>query len=132
LENYARPARKSLAKGSHQSFVVGIWVPTVDIDDSEEAFVMKAELPGVQNYDGSVHIENNVLTNKGEKKTGIENNKRLRVGGHYGCFIWSFTPPQSVKIDVEAVEAEFKNGALKLTIPKVEKARPLQIDVDIK
>jgi len=130
LDRYGRSARKSLSKSDHQSFETGDWMPTVDIDESEEAFTIKAELPGVEKEDVSVHIENSVLTIRGEKKTETPDKKRHRVECAYGSFIRSFTLPQAVNVD--EVKAEYKNGILNLTVPKSAAAKPKQIDVKIK
>ncbi len=130
LDRYSRSARKSLAKSDDRTFEVGDWMPVVDIDETEDAFVVKAELPGVEKDDVSVNIDNDVLTIKGEKKTETEDKKRHRIECTYGSFVRSFTLPQAVK--TEMVEAEYKNGVLNLTIPKSEEAKPKQIEVKIK
>ena len=130
LDRYGRSARKSLAKSDDQAFEVGDWMPVVDIDETEDAFVVKAELPGVEKDDVSVNIDNGVLTIKGEKKIETEDKKRHRVECAYGSFVRSFTLPQEIK--AEKIEAEYKNGVLTLTIPKSEEAKPKQIEVKVK
>ncbi len=130
LDRYSRSARKSLAKSDDRTFEVGDWMPLVDINETEDAFAVKAELPGVDKDDVSVDIDNGVLTIRGEKKVETKDKKRHRIECAYGSFVRSFTLPQSVNMD--KVEAEYKNGVLNLTIPKSEEAKPKQIEVNIK
>ena len=130
LDRYARTGRRTLATNDSATLEVGDWMPVVDIEETDEAFVVKAELPGVEKNDVSVNIENGILTIKGEKKTETEDKKRHRVECSYGSFIRSFTLPQSIK--PEKVEAEYKNGILNLTIPKAEEVKPKQIEIKVK
>jgi len=130
LDRYSRSSRKSLAKSDDKTFEVGDWMPVVDIDETDDAFLVKAELPGVEKNDVNVNIENGVLTIRGEKKTETEDKKRHRVECAYGSFVRSFSLPQAIK--AEKVEAEYKNGILNLTIPKSEETKPKQIEVKIK
>jgi len=130
LDRYGRSARKSLAKSDDKAFEIGDWMPVVDIDETDDAFIVKAELPGVEKDDVSVNIDNGVLTIKGEKKTATEDKKRHRVECTYGSFVRSFTLPQAIK--TEKVEAKYKNGILNLTIPKSEEEKPKQIAIKVK
>jgi len=130
LDRYGRSSRKTLAKSDDKTFEVGDWMPQVDISETKEAFIVKAELPGVEKEDVNVNFENSVLTIRGEKKVETEDKKRHRVECAYGSFIRSFTLPQTIKAD--KIEAVYKNGILNLTIPKAEEAKPKQIEVKIK
>jgi HSP20 family protein len=130
LDRYGRSSRKTLAKSDDKTFEVGDWMPQVDISETEEAFIVKAELPGVKKEDVNVNFENSILTIRGEKKVETEDKKRHRVECAYGSFIRSFTLPQTIKAD--KIEAVYKNGILSLTIPKAEEAKPKQIEVKIK
>jgi HSP20 family protein len=130
LDRYNQAPRKSLTRGSDSIFEVGDWLPVVDIEENKDAYLVKAELPGVKKEDVSVNIDNGVLTIKGEKKSEIKDKKQHRVECSYGSFVRSFTLPQTVK--AEKVEAEYKNGILNLTIPKSEEAKPKQIEVKVK
>lgn len=130
LDRYNRSSRKTLANANDRNFEVGDWMPVVDIEETEDAFSVKAELPGVEKEDVSINIDKGVLTIKGEKKTETEDKKRHRVECSYGSFVRSFTLPQSIKVD--DVEAEYNNGILNLTIPKSEEAKPREIEVKIK
>ena len=97
--------------------------------ENEGSFIIKVELPGVDKDDVKVHIDNGTLTIKGEKKVEKKDEKRHRVECVYGSFVRSFTLPQDV--DIEKVAAGYKNGILSLTIPKLEKAKPKQIEVHV-
>lgn len=130
LDKYGRTARRSMAASDRAAFEVGDWMPVVDIEETDDAFIVKAELAGVKKEDVNVSIENGVLTIKGEKKTGSEDKKRHRIECSYGSFIRSFTLPQSV--NHENVEAEYKDGILNLRIPKAEAIKPKQIEVKVK
>ncbi|RKZ95793.1 MAG: Hsp20/alpha crystallin family protein [Gammaproteobacteria bacterium] len=130
LDHYNRSSRKTLANSGDRSFEVGDWMPVVDIEETEDAFSIKAELPGVEKDDVSINIDKGVLTIKGEKKTETEDKKRHRVECSYGSFVRSFTLPQSIKVD--KVEAQYNNGILNLTIPKSEEAKPKEVEVKIK
>ncbi len=130
VDRYNRSARKSLVKYDDKSFEVGDWMPTVDISETDDAFIVKAELPGVEKDDVSVKIEDGVLTIKGEKKSEIEDEQKHRIECTYGSFVRSFTLPQATKSD--SIKAEYKNGILNLTIPKSEEVKPKEIEIKIK
>ena len=128
LDRYSRSARKSAA-GDNRQIEAGDWMPVVDIAETDNDFIVRTELPGVDKDDVHVNINNGVLTIKGEKKSETKDAKRHRVECAYGSFVRSFTLPQDV--DVEKVEAGYKHGILNLTIPKQEKAKPKQIEVKV-
>ena len=130
LDRYGRPSQKALAKSDEKNFEVGDWMPVVDIYETDDDFIVKAELPGVDKDDVHVHIENGILTIRGEKRTETEDKKQHRIECSYGAFVRSFTLPQSIKTG--EIEAEYKEGVLHLTLPKSEEAKPNQIEVKIK
>ena len=109
-----------------------IWNPDVDIQDSENEVIIKAELPGMEQSDVNVSIQDNVLTLKGEKKQEKEEKEQNfhRVERTYGSFTRVFTLPATVVADKAA--AEYKNGILTITLPKVEEAKPKEIDIEVK
>ncbi|MCS5586500.1 MAG: Hsp20/alpha crystallin family protein [Gammaproteobacteria bacterium] len=111
-------------------FEKGDWMPAVDIEEDDKSYMVNAELPGVHKDDVHVTIDNNVLTIKGEKNAETEDTKRHRVERTYGSFVRSFTLPHAVKTD--NIKAEFVDGVLSLTITKVAKAKPKQVEVKIK
>ena len=109
----------------------GAWVPAVDIYETHESLILKAELPGIAKEDVSVEVEDNTLTLKGEKKfeAEVKEENYHRVERSYGNFQRSFTLPATV--DQEKVKAKFKDGILEITLPKVEEAKPKQIKVEV-
>jgi len=112
--------------------VSSYWTPAVDITEQENEYIVKMELPGVSKEDVKISLESNILTIRGEKKQEREEkNKSLhRVERLYGSFQRSFTLPTSVKSD--KIDAFFKDGVLSVTLPKMEEAKPKQIDVKVK
>jgi HSP20 family protein len=105
------------------------WTPPVDMYEGDEAFTLKAELPGFSKDDVQVEIKDNRLTLKGERKreTDVKEAQHHRVERVYGAFQRSIKLPAVV--DAEKAEAVFKDGVLKLTLPKAEKAKPKQISI---
>ena len=107
------------------------WAPAVDIFETEHQLVVKADLPDVNPQDLDIRVENNILTIRGERKFENEVNEEnyLRVERSYGSFSRSFSLANSVKSD--AIKADYQNGALTLSIPKREEAKPKQIKVNV-
>lgn len=111
------------------------WVPSVDIKETENDLILKADVPGVEMKDIDVQVENGTLTVRGERKfeTVTTGDKKEgswhRVERSYGTFERAFSLPETV--DVEAVKADYKNGVLTITIPKKEVAKPRQIKVAV-
>src|SRR5881275_1760191 len=94
------------------------WSPAVDIYETENELVLKADLPDVKKEDIEVHVENQTLTLKGERRFEKDDSVRghHRLERAYGTFERSFTVPSSV--DSEKVAAEYKNGVLTVRLPK--------------
>lgn len=109
----------------------GSWNPAVDIYETKESIVLKAELPGLDKKDFSIEVKDNLLTLKGERKFEKETKEEnyYRMERAYGSFTRSFTLPTSV--DKDKVKAKFKDGILEVTIPKTEAAKPKQVNVDV-
>jgi HSP20 family protein len=107
------------------------WSPAVDVFEDKEAVKIIAELPGVKPEEVKLSIENNLLTLRGEKKqVAEEKTERVhRYERSYGMFERSFALPNTV--DAERVEARFENGLLTIHLPKVERARPREIQVQV-
>ncbi len=108
------------------------WTPRVDIYEDADKVVLKAELPGIEPKDVDIHIDENTLYLKGERKIDSEVNEENlhRVERAYGTFARTFTLPTSV--ESEKVSAEYKDGVLKVTLPKREESKPKQIKVAAK
>lgn len=105
------------------------WWPRVDVLESKEAFVIKAELPGVNKSDVKITLRENLLTIKGEKKQEKEEkeNNFHRIERSYGSFERAFSLPAGVKSD--KIDAAYKDGILTITLPKVEEVKPKEIEV---
>ncbi len=105
------------------------WSPSVDIFETEGEIVVKAELPGMDRKDITLHLENNVLTLRGERKFQKEKKDENyhRIERCYGNFSRSFSIP--VTVDEEKIGADYKDGVLKIMLPKKEQARPEQIKI---
>ena len=109
----------------------GSWAPAVDIFEQGSDIVLKAELPGVDAKDVDIRVENNTLTLRGERKFDNEVNKENyhRVERAYGTFSRSFTLPTIV--DTEKIKADYRDGVLRVTLPKKEEAKPKQIAISV-
>jgi HSP20 family protein len=107
------------------------WAPAVDIYETEQELVVKADLPDVDPKDLDIRVANNILTLRGERKFEKKVNEEnyLRVERSYGSFSRSFTLANTV--NSEAIKAEYHNGVLTLNIPKREEAKPKQIKVNV-
>jgi HSP20 family protein len=107
------------------------WAPAVDIFETEHSLVVKADLPEIKPEELDIRVENNILTIRGERKFEKQVNEKnyLRVERAYGSFSRSFSLANTVNPD--AIQAEYKNGVLMLTIPKREEAKPKQIKVRV-
>ncbi len=109
----------------------GSWAPAVDIYEHEGTIVLKAELPGVDPKDVDVRVENNLLTLRGERKFDHEVKRESyhRVERSYGAFSRSFTLPNVV--DTQNIKAEYRDGVLRMSLPKREEAKPKQIQINV-
>ncbi len=107
------------------------WAPAVDIYETPNELVVKADLPDVNEKDIDVRIENNLLTIRGERKfeKSVSEENFLRVERTYGAFSRSFSLPNTV--NSEAIGAEYKNGVLTVTLPKREESKPRQVKVAV-
>ena len=107
----------------------GAWSPPVDIFETDEALVMKAELPGFSKDDISIEMKENTLVIKGERKREdeVKEGSYHRTERVYGAFQRSFLLPTTV--DQEKVRAGYKDGVLELRLPKVQAAQPKRIAV---
>ena len=108
------------------------WSPAVDIFETENELVLKADVPEVALQDIDVHVENETLTLSGERKFATEDNSKgfHRIERSYGHFTRSFSVPTTV--DAEKVSAEYQNGVLTVKLPKKEAAKPRQVKIAVK
>jgi HSP20 family protein len=122
------PAR--LGEGKEESITVAEWAPLVDITEDDKEYIIKTELPEVKKDDVKVSVENGLLTIVGERKFEKEENKKYhRVERAYGRFMRSFVLPEGV--DPDKVNAEFRDGVLKVHLAKSEQTKPKQIEVKV-
>ena len=100
------------------------WSPAVDVYETENELVLKADLPDVDPKNVEVQFENGTLTLKGNRKFEEEKNGKgyHRIERSYGSFVRAFSLPETV--DPEKVKADFKNGVLTVTLPKSERSSP--------
>ncbi len=110
--------------------VNGKWNPVVDIYENDSNIVIKADLPGLKKEDLSIDIKDRVLTFKGERVIDEEVKREdfYRRERRYGKFERAFSVPGSVEID--NIIAEFKDGVLKIDIPKPEERKPKQVTIN--
>jgi HSP20 family protein len=108
------------------------WSPAVDIYETENELVLKADLPDVELKDIDVRVENQTLTVAGERKFEHRANGKgyHRIERNYGNFTRSFAVPNT--FDTDQIGAAYKNGVLTVTLPKKEAAKPRQIKVEVK
>ncbi|MFL5780273.1 MAG: Hsp20/alpha crystallin family protein [Thermoleophilaceae bacterium] len=105
------------------------WVPAMDLVESDEQFVLRADLPGLSEDDVSIEIRDNTLTISGERKSEFEQKERgwYRVERSTGAFSRSLALPEG--IDAGAVSAEFDKGVLEVRIPKPEQRKPRRVEI---
>ena len=114
-----------------EALTVAEWAPVVDIVEDDNQYVITVELPGLKKEDIKVGVQNDVLTISGERKYEKEekDKKFHRVERAYGSFSRRFTIPENS--DGEKVSAEFKDGILRVHLPKTETVKPKQIEVAV-
>lgn len=115
----------------NEMFTVADWTPSADISETDTAYLIKAEIPGVNKEDVKVTIQDGMLTIQGERKMEKEekDKKFHRIERSYGSFMRSFRVPEDA--DESAVKAEFKDGVLNVTLNKTEKPKPKSINVSV-
>ena len=110
----------------------GIWSPCVDISETKDNLVITAEVPGMKKDDIRISINDNILTLRGEKKQEkkVDEENYHRIERSYGAFHRSFTLPTAIKQD--QVKASYKDGILRINLPKAEEAKPKEIAIEVK
>lgn len=134
LSSFFEPSHSrsnSLRKEDESMTAAAEWAPLVDIVEDEKEYLITAELPEVKREDVKVTVENGTLTLTGDRHFESEQNgkKYHRVERSYGRFVRTFTLPDNV--DANRVNADFKDGTLKVHLTKSENARARQIDVKV-
>src|SRR3982074_675127 len=123
-ESYNEPGRD-------ESLAAAGFAPAVDVYEDEHNVTLKIEVPGIDEKDIDIRVENNLLTVHGERKIEKEEKEEnyRRVERQYGSFTRTFTLPNTV--DTENVQASYDKGVLKITLPKKAEAKPKQIKVNL-
>ena len=109
----------------------GVWYPPVDILESKDSYLFRAELPGMKKEDFNLELNDGTLTVSGERrleepKDGVEYHRVERLAGKFSR---SFYLPKTVKHD--AIKASYRDGILEVCVPKAEEAKPKQISVSV-
>ena len=107
------------------------WIPAIDVVETEDHFVLRADLPGMSEGDIDLSLEDNVLTISGERKAEHEEQREgyFRVERSFGAFSRSLTLPEGVNGD--AISASFDKGVLEVRIPKPEERKPRKISIGV-
>lgn len=118
-------------EGRDESLTTSQFAPPVDVYEDEHNVVLKVEVPGIDEKDVDVRVENNVLTVHGERKVEKEEKEEnfRRIERQYGSFTRTFTLPSTV--DAERIQADYDKGILKIVLPKKAEAKPKQIKVNV-
>lgn len=114
-----------------ESSTLTTWAPAVDIYETQDELVVKADLPDINEKDLDIRVENHALNIRGERKfeETVNEDNFLRVERAYGSFTRSFALPTTVNTD--AIKAEYRNGVLTVRMPKREESKPKQIRVNV-
>jgi HSP20 family protein len=107
------------------------WIPAVDVEETADEYLIRAEMPGLKKEDVKISLQENVLTISGEKKSEAKSDDKRyhRLERTYGSFQRSFSLPEPIKAD--KIGARFKDGVLEVKIPKSEETKPREIDIKV-
>jgi len=116
-------------RGEEKDLTSSSWAPAVDIYEDENQLVLSAEVPGIEEKDVEIKIEDSTLVIQGERKMEKETKEENyhRIERAYGSFYRSFTLPNY--IDQEKIHAEHENGVLKITMPKKSELKPRKVKI---
>ena len=129
-DTWANPA-STISRSGEESLIGGSFVPPADVYEDDQSIVLKMEVPGIDQKDIDVRLENGVLTVHGERKFEKEEKEEnfQRIERRYGSFSRSFTLPNTV--DMDNVHADYENGVLRIKLTKRAEAKPKQIKVNV-
>jgi HSP20 family protein len=122
---FARTLRRNGGEGA-------VWAPVADITETDKEYLIKAEIPEVKKEDVKITFDNGVITITGERRMEKEQKEasEIRVESFYGTFTRSFALPDN--IEAGAIQAEQKDGVLKVHIPKTKETAPKKIAIEVK
>lgn len=131
FQNQINRMFQDYSRGSDELLTSGTFVPPVDIYEDENTITLKVEVPGIQEKDLDIKLENNTLTVKGERNFEKEEKEENfhRIERRFGSFVRSFTLPNTV--DPESVHATYESGILVIKLAKRAEAKPKQIKVNV-
>lgn len=132
MENMFERYNRTSGRGLETDLGFADWSPTVDIEESDNFYLIRADVPGVDKKDINVHMDKGVLSITGEKHEQKETGKgtrRHRTERYSGSFARRFTLPGTIQAD--KIDATYKDGVLSLMIPKAEEAKPKSIDIKV-
>jgi HSP20 family protein len=120
---------ESYGRSQSAELEYGTWSPAVDLREEEGQYVIEADMPGMKREDIEIHVENNVLSIRGERKFEAESQKETyhRIERAYGRFTRSFTLPS--RVEAEKISATYRDGILQLVVPKAEESKPKRISI---
>jgi HSP20 family protein len=121
----------SFGQGREEALTTSSFAPAVDVYEDEHKIALKIEVPGIDEKDIDIRVENNLLTVHGERKFEKEEKEEnyRRVERQYGSFTRSFNLPSTV--DAENISADYDRGVLKVQLAKKAEAKPKQIKVNV-
>lgn len=108
----------------------GTWAPAVDVAEERDKIMVKVEVPGMNEKDLKVSFEDGLLTVSGERQFERKDDRNYhRIERTYGSFVRTFSLPR--RVDVSKITASYVNGVLEIEIPKLEEAKPKQIEINV-
>ncbi len=115
---------------AEERITASTWSPAVDIYETPETIITKADLPGLSREDIEIQIRDNTLSLRGERRFAkdVQQENYLRIERAYGAFQRNFTLPATIQQD--EIRATFRDGVLELTLPKAEEAKPKKIAIE--
>ena len=131
LQDQVNRLFETSAQGRADGAALTAWTPSVDIYETENELVIKADMPDINEKDLDIRVENNALTIRGERKfeQTVKEDNYLRIERNYGSFSRTFGLPNTV--NTEAIKADYKNGVLTVELPKSAESKPKQIKVNV-
>ena len=131
LNRIFEPFARFAAAGGDEDLVTGTWAPPVDVAETQERIIVRAEVPGMKQDDIAIEYENGTLTLRGHRELAKNDGITWhRVERHYGNFVRTFTLPRTV--DPEKITASYHEGVLEIEVPKKEEAKPKQIRIAVR
>lgn len=131
IQNQLNRFLEPFTRMADEDLVSGAWVPPVDVAETQEKIIVRAEVPGMKQQDIQIEFENGLLSIRGERKLVKEEGVTFhRVERTFGNFSRSFTLPRT--IDPERISATYRDGVLEIEVLKKEEAKPKQIRIEVK